>query len=515
MLSGVRVIVVALLGSVSAFVPASVARATNLDHTTLARSAVDGHLNAPVVGLAATGDAKGCWEVASDGGIFSFGDAGFFGSVGGQHLNAPVVGLAATPGAKGYWEVASDGGIFSFGDAGFFGSGGSLALNQPVVGMAATPDAKGYWEVASDGGIFSYGDAGFFGSAGALALNKPVVGMAATPDGGGYWLVASDGGIFNYGDAGFFGSAGGLALNKPVVGMAATPDGGGYWLVASDGGIFSYGDAAFYGSTGSIQLNQPVVGMAAAGAAGYWLVAADGGIFNYGSAAFYGSAAGLPSQGPHRIALYGDSLGMEAGMDFTYLASATGASTLVRTYGGLAPCDFLASMAADAASWPPTEVVLEFSGDNFTPCMSGDPIGSPQYYAKYRADIQQAIDIFHPYGTRVFLSGLPYDAWAGANPNIAALNQIYAAAAAANSGVTYVDAGQAVMANGAYTQTLPCLPAEPCTGPSGTNVVRSPDGVHFCPTGNTTVEGYFEVCDVYSSGALRYAAAMLGPALDS
>ncbi|MDQ3107779.1 MAG: alpha-mannosidase, partial [Actinomycetota bacterium] len=33
--------------------------------------------------------------LASDGGIFSFGDAGFFGSAGGAPLNAPVVGLAA------------------------------------------------------------------------------------------------------------------------------------------------------------------------------------------------------------------------------------------------------------------------------------------------------------------------------------------------------------------------------------------------------------------------------------
>jgi len=36
---------------------------------------------------------------------------------------------------SGYQEVASDGGIFNFGDAGFFGSTGSLALNKPVVGM--------------------------------------------------------------------------------------------------------------------------------------------------------------------------------------------------------------------------------------------------------------------------------------------------------------------------------------------------------------------------------------------
>ncbi|MHB1786444.1 MAG: hypothetical protein ACYCS7_09885, partial [Acidimicrobiales bacterium] len=40
----------------------------------------------------------------------------------------------------GYHLVASDGGIFSFGDAAFYGSTGNIALDRPVVGMAATPD---------------------------------------------------------------------------------------------------------------------------------------------------------------------------------------------------------------------------------------------------------------------------------------------------------------------------------------------------------------------------------------
>ena len=78
--------------------------------------------------------------------------------MGGTTLNKPVVGMAATPDGKGYWEVASDGGVFSFGDASY-GSMGGTVLNKPVVGMAATPDGKGYWEVASDGGVFSFGDA--------------------------------------------------------------------------------------------------------------------------------------------------------------------------------------------------------------------------------------------------------------------------------------------------------------------------------------------------------------------
>ncbi len=241
----------------------------------------------------------GYWLVASDGGLFAYGAAGFYGSTGNLTLNRPVVGMAATPDDGGYWLVASDGGLFAYGDAGFYGSTGNLTLNRPVVGMAATPDGAGYWLVASDGGLFAYGDAGFYGSTGNLTLNRPVVGMAATPDGAGYWLVASDGGLFAYGDAGFYGSTGNLTLNRPVVGMAATPDGAGYWLVASDGGLFAYGDAGFYGSAGNLVLNEPVVGMASSlTGLGYWLVASDGGLFAYGDAGFYGSAGGMPLSQP-------------------------------------------------------------------------------------------------------------------------------------------------------------------------------------------------------------------------
>jgi hypothetical protein len=252
--------------------------------------AAPGHLNRPIVGMAATPDGGGYWNVATDGGIFSFGDAAFYGSTGNIALNRPIVGMAATPDGRGYWLVASDGGIFSFGDAAFYGSTGSLRLNQPVVGMARTPDGRGYWLVATDGGIFSFGDAGFHGSTGSIRLNRPVLGMAATPQGQGYWLVASDGGIFTFGNATFRGSTGSLTLNQPVVGMAATPSGSGYWLVATDGGIFSFGDAPFYGSEGGRPLNLPIVGMAASPRGdGYWFAAADGGMFTFGNAAFYGS----------------------------------------------------------------------------------------------------------------------------------------------------------------------------------------------------------------------------------
>ncbi len=237
--------------------------------------------------------------VGADGGMFSFGDAQFFGSEGGKPLNAPIVGMTTTPDRQGYWLVATDGGIFSFGDAQFYGSTGAIRLNKPIVGMASTPDGQGYWLVASDGGLFAFGDAQFYGSTGAIRLNKPIVGMASTPDGQGYWLVASDGGMFTFGDAQFFGSEGGKPLNAPIVGMASTPDGQGYWMVASDGGMFTFGDAQFLGSVGGQPLNAPIIAMASTpDGQGYRLVASDGGMFSFGDAQFFGSEGGKPLNAP-------------------------------------------------------------------------------------------------------------------------------------------------------------------------------------------------------------------------
>ena len=131
--------------------------------------------------------------------------------------------MAATPDGKGYWLVASDGGIFNYGDAGFLGSAGSLPLNKPVVGMAA-PVTGGYYLVASDGGIFTLPDhrraALLWARPARIVLNKPIVGMTAVAN--GYYLSGSDGGIFAFPTTNgppFLGSTGSIVLNTPIVGM--------------------------------------------------------------------------------------------------------------------------------------------------------------------------------------------------------------------------------------------------------------------------------------------------------
>jgi hypothetical protein len=167
-----------------------------------------------------------------------------------MHLNQPVVGMASSPTGHGYWLVASDGGIFSFGDAHFYGSTGAMHLNQPVVGMASSPTGHGYWLVASDGGIFSFGDAHFYGSTGAMHLNQPVVGMTRAP--AGYWQAAADGGIFSF-NAPSYGSAADGGLGAPVVGITAPSDGSANVVLAANGNARLLSP----GSSSSVGTNPP------------------------------------------------------------------------------------------------------------------------------------------------------------------------------------------------------------------------------------------------------------------
>jgi hypothetical protein len=71
--------------------------------------------------MSATANDQGYLFVASDGGIFAYGNSEFYGSMGGSSLNAPVVGMASDNSTGGYWLVGADGGIFTFGAA-FYGA---------------------------------------------------------------------------------------------------------------------------------------------------------------------------------------------------------------------------------------------------------------------------------------------------------------------------------------------------------------------------------------------------------
>ena len=232
---------------------------------------------APIVGIAATPDGGGYWLVSADGGVFSFGDAHFYGSLPEQHVvpDAPylaltadtIVGITADRVGGGYWLIGEDGGVFSFGAAPYLGSAfqpanvGTGITDEPFVGLGATADGGGYYEAGISGAAIGFGDIHNAGNGqitiGDVALASLVSGIAVAPTGDGVWFVAGDGGVFavNAPDGAhppFFGSLPGEGVRPvaPIVGIAATADGNGYWMVGADGGVFCFGDAVFFGSAG-------------------------------------------------------------------------------------------------------------------------------------------------------------------------------------------------------------------------------------------------------------------------
>jgi hypothetical protein len=198
-------------------------------------------------------------------------------------LNAPFVDVASTPNGRGYWAVSADGGVFTYGDAGFFGSATSMHLGAPIVGIAPTKSGNGYWLAAADGGVFAFGDAGFHGSAYHYGLAAPIVNITSTRTGDGYWLAAADGGVFSFGDAGFYGSATPLKVSSPVMALAATASNGGYYLVTADGGVLTFGDARFRGAAIDSSYIATDIATAANGR-GYAVLRNDGSVVGFGTA---------------------------------------------------------------------------------------------------------------------------------------------------------------------------------------------------------------------------------------
>ena len=218
--------------------------------------------------------------------VRAVGGAPSFGPATGMRLNAGLVDIAATPSGRGYWATASDGGVFTFGDAPFLGSvagrtlvgagrrhrrnarrataTGSSAptvvsspsvtprstVRSPASGRRrhrrssaspSTPSGSGYWLVGADGGVFAFGDAAFEGAATSFGHGAPIVGMAPTASGYGYYLLGADGGVFAFGDAHFAGSA--VDGSHLATAIAIPSNGQGYQVARTDGSVVGLGGA--------------------------------------------------------------------------------------------------------------------------------------------------------------------------------------------------------------------------------------------------------------------------------
>jgi hypothetical protein len=130
-----------------------------------------------IVGVAADPANGGYWFVTYKGEVYALHGAPYEGGAPGI-TNA--VGMSPTIDGNGYRIAGSDGGVFAYGDAGFYGSlGGSSIANVSGI-LSTVPNASGggYILVRSNGAVFFFGDAAYLGSREDQPLNGPTVGIA-------------------------------------------------------------------------------------------------------------------------------------------------------------------------------------------------------------------------------------------------------------------------------------------------------------------------------------------------
>src|SRR5437660_525624 len=173
-------------------------------------------------------------------------------------------------------------------------------------------------------------------------------------------------------------------------------------------------------------------------------------------------------QGNRRVILYGDSLAFEA-RDFFALSLQRDSDVEVvdRTYGGTAICDRLDRMRQDLHDLQPSAVVLEFVGNNVTPCMRGPtgPLTADDLLRKYRDDARTATRIFAGAGVRVYWMCAPST---GTPPRVRRAEYLSYPAAILQAWVRNFDSSRSTHRHGpAAGVSRPAAVAAPHTGPTG------------------------------------------------
>jgi len=206
------------------------------------------------------------------------------------------------------------------------------------------------------------------------------------------------------------------------------------------------------------------------------------------------------------VGFYGDSLGSQAQpyVAASLATSGTPVDLQPHTFGGQALCDYSSRILDDIATRRVAVAVLEFAGNNLTPCMRDGsgvslPHGSAEFANRYREGMRAIFHAAAANGTKVV--------WATTPPKSGStiaedLTTIAREEAAGLAGISVAPTGAALTEDGVtFTPTLPCYPDEigrGC-GSDGRIVVRHDDGLHLA--------------DAYSPGGRRFGEAIAAAAL--
>ncbi|HEU5300870.1 MAG TPA: hypothetical protein VFW06_01400 [Acidimicrobiia bacterium] len=199
-----------------------------------------------------------------------------------------------------------------------------------------------------------------------------------------------------------------------------------------------------------------------------------------------------PPPPPPRIAVYGDSLvyESEAHLRAALASVLPGWDIIIRSYGGVAQCDYHASMVDDLDHRNVRAVIVAFVGNRLTDCVLSRP-----YPDSYYSDAHWAADLYASRGIPLAFVATP--GLVGNTPADRIVPNVYRYVGS-ERGIRVVESDDLFVdpATGKYEITGPCLVGEwECADQI---VIRAPDGGHLCPVPGSVP------CGVYSSGVVRY-----------
>jgi hypothetical protein len=90
--------------------------------------------------------------------------------------------MGSTPTGQGYWLVARDGGIFTFGDATYQGSLPERNIKETAVELLPSRSGFGYLIVTSEGNVYAFGDAVAAGGPKSVGAKTASVGAGRATD---------------------------------------------------------------------------------------------------------------------------------------------------------------------------------------------------------------------------------------------------------------------------------------------------------------------------------------------
>jgi hypothetical protein len=174
---------------------------------------------------------------------------------------------------------------------------------------------------------------------------------------------------------------------------------------------------------------------------------------------------------------------------------------VVRAVPGAALCDFLPEAERLLRDEKFSAIVLEFAGNNVTPCVEG--LTGSALVDRYERHTRRVIAWARTRRVPVVLLGPPAMDFPPLTVDAGLLNERFRRIARDTPAVRYVDLRRTLSPHG-FTLTLPCTDAETHRAAcrDGRIPVRSRDGVHFDVPG----------LDGYSSGATRFAEALVDAA---